>query len=242
MADPQEVLSARVRDALVAAFGPDYADADPVIRPSQFADYQCNAALSLSKRLGRPPRAVADEIVARLDLAGLAEPPTVSGPGFINLTLTGAWIAQAVTEVLADPRVGVPLAAEPQTVIVEYSSPNIAKEMHVGHLRTTIVGDAIARVTDFMGDNLIRDNHVGDWGTPFGMLIEHLLDVGEDSPEAGTLRSDPNVFYQAARSKFDSDPIFADRSRQRVVLLQGGDPATLRLWQELIELFKDYLH
>src|ERR1700761_32569 len=242
MADPQEVLSARVRDALVAAFGPDYADADPVIRPSQFADYQCNAALSLSKRLGRPPRAVANEIVARLDLAGLAEPPTVSGPGFINLTLTGAWIAQAVTEELADPRVGVPLAAEPQTVIVEYSSPNIAKEMHVGHLRTTIVGDAIARVTEFVGHHLIRDNHVGDWGTPFGMLIEHLVDVGEDSPEAGLLRTDPNAFYQAARVKFDSDPVFAGRARERVVKLQSGnDPATLALWGDVVDMSKAYL-
>jgi arginyl-tRNA synthetase len=243
MADPQEVLSARVRDALVAAFGPDYADADPVIRPSQFADYQCNAALSLSKRLGRPPRAVADEIVARLDLAGLAEPPTVSGPGFINLTLTSGWIAQAVTGVLDDPRLGVPLAEHPQTVIVEYSSPNIAKEMHVGHLRTTIVGDAIARVTEFVGHHLIRDNHVGDWGTPFGMLIEHLIDVGDDSAEADLLRTDPNAFYQHARVKFDSDPSFAGRARERVVKLQSGnDPATLALWADVVDMSKAYLH
>jgi arginyl-tRNA synthetase len=243
MADPQEVLGARVREALVAAFGPDYADTDPVIRPSQFADYQCNAALALSKRLGRAPRAVADEIAARLDQAGLAEPPTVSGPGFINLTLAGAWVAQAVTGLLDDPRLGVPLAAEPRTVVVEYSSPNIAKEMHVGHLRTTIVGDAIARVTEFVGHHLIRDNHVGDWGTPFGMLIEHLVDVGDDSPEADLLRTDPNAFYQHARVKFDSDPVFASRARERVVLLQSGnDPVTLALWGDLVDLSKAYLH
>ena len=130
----------------------------------------------------------------------------------------------------------------PQTVVVEYSSPNIAKEMHVGHLRTTIVGDAIARIMDFAGHHVIRDNHVGDWGTQFGMLIEHLLDVGEDSPEAGTLRTDPNSFYQAARAAFDSDPEFAERSRQRVVLLQGGDPVSLRIWHEIVALSMDYLH
>src|SRR5215467_11153444 len=181
MADPQQVLSARVRDALVAAYGPDYVDADPLIRPSAFADFQSNAALPLAKRLGRAPRDIAGEIAARLDVADIAEPPTVSGPGFVNLTLRNDWIARAAAEILVDPRLGVPVTTEPKTVIVEYSSPNIAKEMHVGHLRSTIVGDAIARVTDFMGHRVIRDNHVGDWGTPFGMLLEHLLDVGEES-------------------------------------------------------------
>jgi arginyl-tRNA synthetase len=242
MADPQQVLSARVRDALVAAYGADYADADPLIRPSAFADFQSNAALPLAKRLGRAPRDVANEIAARLDVSDIAEPPTVSGPGFVNLTLRNDWIARAATEILADPRVGVPAAAHPKTVIVEYSSPNIAKEMHVGHLRSTIVGDAIARVTDFMGDHLIRDNHVGDWGTPFGMLLEHLVDVGEDSPEAGLLRTDPNAFYQAARVKFDSDQVFADRARERVVKLQSGtDQPTMELWAELVDMSKAYL-
>jgi arginyl-tRNA synthetase len=242
MADPQQVLSARVRDAIVTAYGADYADADPLIRPSQFADFQSNAALPLGKRLGRPPRDVAAGIVAALDTSGITEPPTVSGPGFINLTLTSAWIARATAGLLADPRLGVPLAAEPRTVIVEYSSPNIAKEMHVGHLRSTIVGDAIARVTAFTGDNLIRDNHVGDWGTPFGMLIEHLVDVGDDSPEAGLLRTDPNTFYQHGRLKFDSDPAFAERARERVVKLQtGDDPATLALWADLVDMSKAYL-
>ncbi len=231
-----------MNDALVAAFGAGYADADSLIRPSQFADFQSNAALPLGKRLGRPPREVAAEIVTHLDVAGIAEPPTVSGPGFVNLTLTGAWIASAVTDVLADPRLGVPLPAQPKTVVVEYSSPNIAKEMHVGHLRSTIVGDAIARVTEFAGDNLIRDNHVGDWGTPFGMLIEHLVDVGDDSPEAGLLRTDPNAFYQHARVKFDSDPVFAGRARERVVRLQSGnDPATLALWADVVDMSKAYL-
>ncbi len=143
---------------------------------------------------------------------------------------------------LADPRLGTPVTAGPKTVVVEYSSPNIAKEMHVGHLRSTIVGDAIARVNEFSGDLVIRDNHVGDWGTPFGMLIEHLVDVGEDSAEAALLRTNPNAFYQSARVKFDSDPVFADRARARVVKLQSGDdPATMALWDELMELSRAYL-
>ena len=241
MADPQQVLGARVRDALVAAYGADYADADPLIRPSSFGDLQSNAALPLAKKLGRAPRDIAAEIVGRLDVGDICEPPTVSGPGFINLTLLPQWIADEATALLADPRLGTPVAAEPKTVVVEYSSPNIAKEMHVGHLRTTVVGDAIARVTEFVGHRLVRDNHVGDWGTPFGMLIEQLIDVGEDSPEAGLLRTDPNAFYQSARVKFDSDPVFADRSRARVVKLQSGDSATMELWDELMELSRTYL-
>jgi arginyl-tRNA synthetase len=241
MADPQQVLGARVRAALAAAYGPDYADADPLIRPSSFGDLQSNAALPLAKKLGRAPSDIAAEIVGHLDVGDICEPPTVSGPGFINLTLREQWIADAATALLADPRLGTPVAAEPKTVVVEYSSPNIAKEMHVGHLRTTVVGDAIARVTEFVGHRLVRDNHVGDWGTPFGMLIEQLIDVGEDSPEAGLLRTDPNAFYQSARIKFDSDPVFADRSRARVVKLQSGDSATMELWDELMELSRTYL-
>jgi arginyl-tRNA synthetase len=242
MADPQQVLAQRVHDAIVAAFGPDYRDADPLIRPSSFADFQSNVALPLGKRLGRPPREVAAELAARLDVADLSAEPAVSGPGFINFTLRDDWIAAEATAMLGDARLGLPPVAEPQTIVVEYSSPNIAKEMHVGHLRTTIVGDAIARVLEFAGHRVIRENHVGDWGTQFGMLIEYLLEVGEQSPEAGLLRTDPNRFYQAARRVFDRDPGFAERARKRVVDLQGGDPATLRLWQELIDLSKDYLH
>jgi arginyl-tRNA synthetase len=243
MTDPQQVLAARVQDALGAAFGSDYASSDPLVRPSQFADYQSNAALPLAKRLKRKPRDVADEIVAHLDLTGISdETPEVSGPGFINLTLSDSWIAGQATALLDDPRLGVPAAENPETIVVEYSSPNVAKEMHTGHLRTTIVGDALARILEFAGHQVIRDNHLGDWGTPFGMLIEHLIDVGEDSPEADLLRTDPNAFYQAARVKFDTDPGFAERARNRVVKLQSGtDPATQRLWSDLVELSKQYL-
>ncbi len=242
MADPREVLAQRVQDALGAAFGAEYAGTDPVIRPSSFADFQSNVALPLAKRLGRPPRDIAGEIVHHLDLTGIAEPPQISGPGFINLTLTGAWIAAQATDQLTDPALGVPQASPPRRVVVEYSSPNVAKEMHVGHLRTTIVGDALARILEFTGQQVFRDNHLGDWGTQFGMLIEYLLDVGEDSAEAELLATDPNSFYQATRRAFDTDPAFAERARQRVVQLQGGDPGTLRLWHHLVNLSLDYLH
>lgn len=226
-----------------AAFGPSYADADPVIRPSQFADLQANVALPLAKKLGRKPRDVAEEIVANLDTAGVVADVQVSGPGFINLTFSDTWIAAEAQRALADERLAVPAAGKPQKVVVEYSSPNVAKEMHVGHLRTTIVGDAIARILAFLGHEVVRDNHVGDWGTPFGMLIEHLLDLGEDAAARDDSSvSDLTAFYQAAREKFDGDERFADRSRKRVVALQAGDAETLRLWNVLVEVSKRYFN
>jgi arginyl-tRNA synthetase len=242
MSDPQLVLAARVQAALGTAFGREYANEDPVIRPSQFADFQANVALPLAKRLGRKPRDVANEIVAKLDVAGVCDRVEVSGPGFLNLTLSDAWIAGQAQSMLGDERLGVEPTDKPQRVVVEYSSPNVAKEMHVGHVRTTIVGDAIARILEFLGHEVVRDNHIGDWGTPNGMLIEHLLDVGEDSADARLLETHPNAFYQAARTKFDGDPEFAERSRQRVVKLQAGDGDTLRHWRRLVDLSKEYLH
>ncbi len=231
-----------MHDAIVASFGPEYGDADPLIRPSAFADFQANVALPLGKRLGRPPRQVAGELTARLHVTDMCAEPEVSGPGFINFTLRDDWIAAQASQMLADPRLGLAPVAIAQTVVVEYSSPNVAKEMHVGHLRTTIVGDAIARVLEFAGHQVIRDNHVGDWGTPFGMLIEHLLDVGADSAEAELLTTDPNAFYQAARRKFDTDPAFTERARSRLVRLQAGDPDTLAIWQRLVDISRGYLH
>jgi arginyl-tRNA synthetase len=225
----------------VAAFGEEYADTDPVLRPSQFADFQANVALALGKRLDRSPREVADLLVEHLDVSGVCHEPEVSGPGFVNLRLDETWLGTAVDDLSRDPRLGVP-ARDPLVVPIDYSAPNVAKEMHVGHLRTTVVGDALARTLEHLGHRVIRQNHVGDWGTPFGMLIEHLLDVGEDSPEAAQLRSDPNAFYQAAREAFEGEPEFADRARQRVVSLQAGDPETLVLWQELVDLSKIYFN
>jgi arginyl-tRNA synthetase len=240
MSDPQHVLATRVREALGRAFGEP--DADPVIRPSQFADFQANVALALAKRLRRAPREVATEIVAHLDVADVCENVEISGPGFINLTLRPDWIAGQAQAMLDDERLAVEAVAEPRTTIVDYSAPNVAKEMHVGHLRTTIVGDALARVLEFVGHHVIRDNHVGDWGTQYGMLIEHLLDVGEGSAEALLVETSPNAFYQAAKRRFDSDADFAERSRRRLVLLQAGDAETMRHWRRLVELTMVYLH
>jgi arginyl-tRNA synthetase len=240
MADPQEVLAERVRTALGAAFGAEYADADPVIRPSAFADYQANVALPLAKRLGRAPRDVAAEIARHLGLEDVCRDVDVSGPGFINFTLRDEWIARQAAGLLEDPRLGVPVADPAQNVVVDYSSPNVSKEMHVGHLRTTVVGDAIVRILAYLGHDVIRANHLGDWGTQFGLLIEHLLDVGEDTARQQLSAGEINAFYQAARVKFDSDPAFADRSRHRVVLLQSGDKETLRLWQALVDDSKQY--
>lgn len=242
MSDPQHILGRRVQAALGSAFGEPYADADPVIRPSQFADFQANAPLALAKRLRRAPQDVAAALVEALDVADVCADVQVSGPGFVNLTLRDDWIADQAQQRLADPRIGVPKAEDPQTVPVDYSAPNVAKEMHVGHLRTTVVGDAICRTLDFLGHRVIRQNHIGDWGTPFGMLIEHLLDVGAASDEAALLKTDPNSFYQAARGTFDTDPEFAERTRRRVVALQGGDAETLRLWRELIGLSTAYFN
>ena len=240
MADPQEVLAERVRAAVTAALGAGYAGTDPLIRPSQFADFQANVALPLGKSLGMPPREVAGQIVAQLNVTGVCDRVEVSGPGFINLTLAGDWIAGQASGQLQDMRLGVPVAVPPETVVVDYSSPNVVKEMHVGHLRTTVVGDAIVRVLEHLGHTVVRANHVGDWGTQFGLLIEHLLDVGEQAARAALSAGEINAFYQAARTKFDADPAFAERSRHRVVALQAGDPDTMRLWQDLVADSKQY--
>ncbi|MFD1939127.1 MULTISPECIES: arginine--tRNA ligase [Nonomuraea] len=233
MTDPQIVLTERVQQALAHAFGPEYADADPLIRPSQFADFQANVAMSLAKRLRRAPREVAQEIADQLaDFPGTVE---VSGPGFLNIALSDDWVTEQAAEMLADPRTGVGTATPPQRVVIDYSAPNAAKEMHVGHLRTTIVGDAMARVYEHLGSTVIRQNHLGDWGTPFGMLIEHLLDIGEDAAVAQLEAGQGTEYYQAARAQFDSDESFKARSRQRVTTLQSGDPETMRLWHVFMD-------
>jgi arginyl-tRNA synthetase len=242
MTDPQHALAQLMSGALAAAFGPDYADADPVIRPSQFADYQSNVALSLAKRLHRPPRDVAAELASHLGDSDVVATAEVSGPGFINLTLSDAWVAAQATGQLADPRLGVEVADPAQKVVVDYSAPNVAKEMHVGHLRTTVVGDAVVRVLEYLTHQVIRANHIGDWGTQFGMLLEHLLDVGEEAAYRQLAAGEINAFYQAGKAKFDADPGFAERSRQRVVALQAGDPETLRLWTMLVNDTKQYYH
>ena len=233
------VLTDRFAAALTQAFGEDFARRDPVIRSSQFADFQANVALPLAKELKSKPRDIAAQIVENLDLEGVCETPEISGPGFINLTFTPEFLASTLT---AGGVSAAPENTDPQTIAIDYSAPNVAKEMHVGHLRTTVVGDALARTHEFLGNTVIRQNHIGDWGTPFGMLIEHLLDVGVDSAEASEVSENPNAFYQAARAKFDSDEAFATRSRARVVKLQGGDEETLGLWTTLVGYSREYFN
>lgn len=240
MTDPQIVLAERVQQALAAAFGAEHADADPLIRPSQFADFQANVAMSLAKRLRRSPREVAQALAAELsDFPGTVE---VSGPGFLNITLDDSWIAAEATGMLRDPRAGVGTVTPAQTIVIDYSAPNAAKEMHVGHLRTTIVGDALARVHEHVGNTVIRQNHLGDWGTPFGMLIEHLLDIGEETAVAQLEAGMGTEFYQAARAKFDGDDAFKARSRTRVTTLQSGDADTLRLWHVFMDATVRYFN
>ncbi|GAA5143697.1 arginine--tRNA ligase [Nocardioides marinquilinus] len=241
MLSPESVLTPLVAAAVEEAFGAEFRGTDPVIRPSQFADVQVNAALALAKRVGMPPREVAARIVEHLDVEGVCSAVEVSGPGFLNLTLDDGWVAAQADALAADPRAGVP-TQEAQRVVIDYSAPNVAKEMHVGHLRTTVVGDALARTLEHLGHDVVRQNHIGDWGTPFGMLIEHLLEVGEDSAEARLVETDPNAFYQAARQRYDGDEAFAARARARVVALQGGDEPTLAVWHRLVGLSRLYFN
>jgi arginyl-tRNA synthetase len=213
--------------------------ADPVLRRSQRADFQADGALALARRLGRNPREIAADVLARADLDDLCSRAEVAPPGFINLTVADEALGSVAAELAADQRLGVPESV-PEVVVIDYSAPNAAKEMHVGHLRSTIIGDAISRLLEWFGHTVIRQNHIGEWGTPFGMLIEHLLDIGEDTAAHELSLGDLNAFYQAARRKFDADPAFADRARRRVVLLQGGDALSMRLWRTLVEQSEAY--
>lgn len=211
---------------------------DPVVRDSQFADLQLNAALALARRHGRAPIELAQQIAERLVPGDVIAKATASQPGYVNVFLADAWIAREVMGLSIVQR------NDPsgRRVVIDYSSPNVAKEMHVGHLRTTVVGDALARMKEWLGDEVIRQNHIGDWGTPFGMLIEHFIDVQNDGGETSILTESPNTFYQAARGKFDSDADFAQRARTRVVALQAGDPGTITLWGHLVKRSKDYFN
>ncbi len=235
--DLERLLSDRLAPAFAAVAG---GPVDPAVRRSQHADFQSDAALGLARRLGRPPREIAAEVRERAALGDLCAAVEVSGPGFLNLTVAGHALGGLVSVMAADPRLGVPPVAEPETVVVDYSGPNVAKEMHVGHLRSTVIGDAAARTLEWLGHRVLRANHLGDWGTPFGMLIEHLLDLGEAGAAQELSMGDLDGFYKAARAKFDDDEAFRERSRQRVVALQGGDPATLRLWRLLVTQSESY--
>ncbi len=224
---------ARLAERLSAAFSAVSEGADPVLRVSEHGDYQANGVMALAKFLGRSPREVAAEVISHLDLADLAS-VEVAGPGFLNLTLTPGFLGAQLRAMALDERLGVALDSA-RRVLIDYSAPNVAKEMHVGHLRSTVIGDALARMHRYVGHEVIARNHVGDWGTPFGMLIEHLIDLGEESAVTSLSIGDLDSFYKAARHKFDTDEVFADRARSRVVALQGGDAETRRLWRILVD-------
>lgn len=214
---------------------------DPIVKVSskpEFGDYQANFAMGLAKERGENPRVLAQKVVEHLDLGDTFEKVEVAGPGFINLHLKPEFIAKELQSFGSDERLGVPKLDNPEVVVVDYGGPNVAKEMHVGHLRSLVIGDAIVRVLDFMGNTVIRQNHIGDWGTQFGMLIQNILDQNQQSSHAEI--SDLNVMYQAAKQRYDSDEDFAKRARERVVLLQAGDQETLALWQKLVEQSKTH--
>ncbi|WP_309742570.1 arginine--tRNA ligase [Chamaesiphon sp. OTE_20_metabat_361] len=233
-------LTTQLDRAIVAALGDDYAGTDPLLVLSsnpKFGDYQANMAMGLSKKLGQPPRNIAQSIVDNLEVSEICEAPQIAGPGFINFTVKPSYLATQLQAIQADSRLGVPVAATPQRVIVDFSSPNIAKEMHVGHLRSTILGDCIARVLEFRGHDVLRLNHVGDWGTQFGMLILYLR---EAYPQALTTADaldlgDLVVLYKKAKQRFDEDPEFQAAARQEVVKLQARDPDTIKAWKLLCD-------
>ncbi|MEY3030627.1 MAG: arginyl-tRNA synthetase [Actinomycetota bacterium] len=215
--------------------------ADPVVRPSDRADAQVNGALPLAKALGRNPREVAEEIIASGALDGVCSSVEVAGPGFVNLVFSDDFLSGLAADAARHERLGL-ATSDPRTVVIDYSAPNVAKEMHVGHLRSTVIGDALARLHLFAGDTVIRENHIGDWGRPFGMLIEHLLDLGEDVAAAGLGQGDLDGFYKQANAKFSESEEFQERSRERVVALQGGDPDTAALWRRLVAMSTEYFN
>ncbi|HEX4452344.1 MAG TPA: arginine--tRNA ligase [Kofleriaceae bacterium] len=233
--DPIDAVSALVRAAVVSALGTD-CDADPQVRRSDRADLQADLAMRLARKVKRAPRAIADAIVAALPVNDVIDRIEVANPGFLNIWLRAEWLSAAAAVANASERLAVETTTAPERVVIDYSHPNVAKEMHVGHLRSTVIGDALARVLAWRGHTILRQNHIGDWGTPFGMLIEHVIDLGA----AHTGIAELAKLYKSAREKFDSDPAFANRSRARVVLLQAGDPQTLQDWRALVDLSTRY--
>ncbi len=231
MADLFAVLSERLAPAFAAVAGE--ADVDPVVRPSDRADAQANGALALGKRLGRNPREVAADVVAAADLDGVAA-TEIAGPGFINLTVDTSLLSSTLAEVATDPRLGI-AADESRRYLVDYSAPNIAKELHIGHLRSTVIGDALVRMLMFLGHDVVRENHIGDWGRPFGILIEQLVESGAAANDELTL-AETGELYKVATRRFADDPEFAERARARVVALQRREPETMAVWHRLVEL------
>ena len=234
MVDPTHLLTDRVRSALLQI---SEVGSDPVailVHRSKHADYQTDVALSIASAQKLPVMLVADSIVKHLQPDDVIASTTVSGSGFININLSNEYVIMAVERMSSDRKFGISDSKYTGIAVVDYSAPNLAKEMHVGHLRSTIIGDSLVRILKFAGYEVIKQNHIGDWGTPFGMLIEELVDRSQNIAE--TQIAELSEFYRAARTKFEQDMVFAERSRKRVVLLQGGDAYTLSLWTRLVEI------
>ncbi|EOD9046729.1 arginine--tRNA ligase [Klebsiella quasipneumoniae] len=231
----QALLSEKVSQALIAAGAP--ADCEPQVRQSakvQFGDYQANGVMAVAKKLGMAPRQLAEQVLSHLDLNGIASKVEIAGPGFINIFLDPAFLADNVNRALQSERLGV-ATPQVQTIVVDYSAPNVAKEMHVGHLRSTIIGDASVRTLEFLGHKVIRANHVGDWGTQFGMLIAYLEKQQQENAGEMAL-ADLEGFYREAKKHYDEDEAFAERARSYVVKLQGGDEYFLQMWRKLVDI------
>ena len=231
----QSILSEKIKQAMIAA-GAD-AQCEALVRQSgkvQFGDYQANGIMPAAKKLGLNPREFAQSVLDKAELQDIAEKTEIAGPGFINIFLKDTWLADNINRAVQDPKLGVH-NPEKQTVVVDYSSPNVAKEMHVGHLRSTIIGDAVVRTLEFLGNHVIRANHVGDWGTQFGMLIAYLEKMENEHASEMEL-SDLEAFYRAAKKHYDEDPVFAEKARNYVVKLQSGDEYCRTMWQKLVKI------
>ncbi|MGH7869362.1 MAG: arginine--tRNA ligase [Candidatus Dormibacteraceae bacterium] len=229
-----EQLESQLRKAMATVLPTNHGEIDPQLRRSERADFQSNGSFAAAKQLGTNPRQLATQVVESYPTNDLLASCEVSGPGFINLNLRDETIIHQLAQRVNDPRLGVPTKS-PQTIVVEYSSPNIAKEMHVGHLRGMIIGDALARVLGFIGRRVIRQDHLGYWGTQFGMLIQYLGEHPEHSWRGSGSVAALSQLYRTAREEFERDPAFADRARGRVVELQAGEASTLACWQEIVK-------
>ncbi|MFD7238863.1 arginine--tRNA ligase [Streptomyces syringium] len=240
-------LDRRIADALSAAL-PEAGAADPLLRRSDRADFQANGMLALAKKLKGNPRELAAKVVEQLPAGELIKDVEVSGPGFLNITITDEAIVTTLAARAADDRLGVPFAEHPGTTVIDYAQPNVAKEMHVGHLRNSVIGDAVVRILEFSGEKVVRRHHIGDWGTQFGMLIQYLIEHPHELDHEGgevsgeEAMSSLNRLYKASRTLFDSDEEFKARARRRVVDLQAGDEETLALWQRFVDESKIYFY
>ncbi|EAQ63163.1 arginyl-tRNA synthetase [Marinomonas sp. MED121] len=233
----QTLLNNRIQQAMVAAGAAD--DAPALVRQSakvQFGDYQANGMMGVAKKLKTNPREFAQKVLDLLDLSDVADKVEIAGPGFINIFLKNDWMSGALASLRKSARLDIAQVEKAQTIVVDYSSPNLAKEMHVGHLRSTVIGDAVVRTLEFLGHNVVRQNHVGDWGTQFGMLLAYMERLRQENTEISMALSDLETFYRAAKTCFDDDEAFAARARELVVSLQSGDEECLALWQEFINI------